>query len=628
MITPGAGYQIDPTNANSVVPVASPTPAAQAPATPSPVPATPAAPTATVAQATTVPPAPTVPSTGTPTSTATTPPATPAAPAQPGAQPLTYNPTTNPSVVDLLNSTGQDSSMAARQQLAAKYGIQGYTGTAAQNTDLATKYTAAYNALKGTAAPESAAAASTALDSHLTDNPATSNASPEQKMFDALGSMNPVVKNLYDQVAQTMSSQNTQQTLAQQYTQAESATNPAGIPGESITQEQMSLMNMNRVMAGTQDDIRNEISNAGGFATESQVASLTAARNKTLMTQASALQQSIQLKQDYVDHLMQFSQQDRSQVEQNVNNQLGLADKLQTLTTNMDNAAQSNYQKIVDQVGYSGLAQGLDANGKTLAEKALGLSSGALSNPQFLQAQKQSNSQPTASIQEYEYAKSQGYTGSFSQYQNEDANRKAVAAGTANGLSSAVIGRLQSIDKEMQSQPAVLAYQKIASASESIQNAGTSPADDLDRVYALMQSLNPGSNMVRPSSIDSVANDLKSTLQNYGLAASRVLDPTGMLTPEARLMISSVVANKLGVYQKQVANLSSGYATRIKNIAPNENPDTWLTNYQGGFTQTPTAGTSQIAIQDQKTNEIRYFPSGTDTSTLDPKLYKVIGKTK
>lgn len=34
-----------------------------------------------------------------------------------------------------------------------------------------------------------------------------------------------------------------------------------------------------------------------------------------------------------------------------------------------------------------------------------------------------------ASAQEYEYAKSQGYTGTFQQYQNEDANRKARAGG-------------------------------------------------------------------------------------------------------------------------------------------------------------------------------------------------------
>ena len=38
----------------------------------------------------------------------------------------------------------------------------------------------------------------------------------------------------------------------------------------------------------------------------------------------------------------------------------------------------------------------------------------------------------TGSIGEYNFAKSQGYTGSFTQYQNEDANRKARAAGSGS----------------------------------------------------------------------------------------------------------------------------------------------------------------------------------------------------
>lgn len=37
-----------------------------------------------------------------------------------------------------------------------------------------------------------------------------------------------------------------------------------------------------------------------------------------------------------------------------------------------------------------------------------------------------------ASAQEYEYAKKQGYTGTFQQYQNEDANRKAKATGSSS----------------------------------------------------------------------------------------------------------------------------------------------------------------------------------------------------
>lgn len=43
--------------------------------------------------------------------------------------------------------------------------------------------------------------------------------------------------------------------------------------------------------------------------------------------------------------------------------------------------------------------------------------------------EKPSTAQPTASIQEYEFAVKNGYKGSFSDYQTEDANRKAVAAG-------------------------------------------------------------------------------------------------------------------------------------------------------------------------------------------------------
>ncbi len=42
----------------------------------------------------------------------------------------------------------------------------------------------------------------------------------------------------------------------------------------------------------------------------------------------------------------------------------------------------------------------------------------------------------SGAIGEYNYAKANGYTGSFSQYQNEDANRKAKATGSASGAIS------------------------------------------------------------------------------------------------------------------------------------------------------------------------------------------------
>lgn len=60
------------------------------------------------------------------------------------------------SIVDYLNSQGKDSSYAARKKLAAEYGMQGYSGTAAQNTNLlnALRNNTAQTGNTGTVTPE------------------------------------------------------------------------------------------------------------------------------------------------------------------------------------------------------------------------------------------------------------------------------------------------------------------------------------------------------------------------------------------------------------------------------------------------------------------------------------------
>lgn len=62
---------------------------------------------------------------------------------------------------------------------------------------------------------------------------------------------------------------------------------------------------------------------------------------------------------------------------------------------------------------------------------------------------KAKNAALPASAQEYEYAKSQGYKGSYTQYQNEDANRKALAtktgAGTLDERNQAVVQKVSSL---------------------------------------------------------------------------------------------------------------------------------------------------------------------------------------
>lgn len=410
-ITPQAGYMVDPNNSNGVVKIGSvnagtglaygmatavpanivtgtpasisnpnanynagviPTISAPAVTQPAPQISTPAVPDATPQTA------PQTQQNATATTQAST---TPTTQTQQPALTLPQN----GSVVDLLNAAGQDSSFAARQQLAQQYGIQGYTGTAQQNTDLAKKYTDAFNANKGAATPQSGAQASSALDSYFQENKQTQQVDPQQNFFDQTGSMNPVVSSLYQQANQLLSTQATAQTFTQQYQDLVQSTGLQGLETQK--------MNINNIMSGTEDDIRTEIQKAGGFATESQVQALTAARNKTLLVQANSLDQQIQTQQDYINQIMQFSEADRTAVTNQVNAETGLADHIQTMQTNMDNASKDNYQKIVDTVGYSGLAAMVAGNPQeeTAVEKSLGLASGALTNPTFLHTQDTKN---------------------------------------------------------------------------------------------------------------------------------------------------------------------------------------------------------------------------------------------
>lgn len=383
MVTAAPGYQVDPNNPNRVIPIGSasqqnnpnagmvatgvpgstPTPATQT-NTPTPPPQ----------QQPVQQPAPqqspvTV-NVGTPT---TTPKPTTSTSAPSSTTPTAQNVLSMPasgSVVDLLNAQGQDSSFAARQQLATQYGIQGYTGTAKQNTDLAQKYIDAHKSLSSSKTPDTSADARTAIGSYLDEN--QQEPDPQQAYFDSIGSMNPVQKQIYDTISNALSSIGTQESFAQEY---QDLVTQQGIPAL-----QTNLMNINTIMDGTEDDIRNEITAVGGFATESQVQALTGARNKTLLKQADTISQQLALKQDYVNQVMSFSQADRAEVDKQVEQKLNLTSKLADLSDQMTNAAKDNYNNIIKNVGYAGLAATLKGNPQQIAkvEKLLDLAPGEL----------------------------------------------------------------------------------------------------------------------------------------------------------------------------------------------------------------------------------------------------------
>lgn len=82
--------------------------------------------------------------------TATAQPMQPVGPAPAPVQPI---PTQNGSIVDFLNSQGKPSDFNSRAQLAQQYGIQNYTGTAEQNTQLLNTLRGGQSAQGGTPSP-------------------------------------------------------------------------------------------------------------------------------------------------------------------------------------------------------------------------------------------------------------------------------------------------------------------------------------------------------------------------------------------------------------------------------------------------------------------------------------------
>jgi len=458
----------------------------------------------------------------------------------------TTQPAFNGSVVDLLNSAGQDSSYATRQQLAKQYGIQNYSGTAQQNTDLAKKYLEAYNQVKGTEAPQNGADARTAISGLLGNTP-VEQGTPEQKFMDSYAGMSPVVKNLYDLYNQAFSSTNTHQSLTEEYSNL--------LKDQGIPALQTELMNVNNIMNGTEDDIRNEISNVGGFATESQVQALTAARNKTLIKQANMLQSQLQMKEDYVNQIMQLTQADRKEVNDELDRKLGFAQQISTLQTQMDNAARQNYQKIIDNQGYAGLANVLSGSSKSYAESIMGLPQGSLSSPSWLQVNGSApqGNQPS-SVQEYNFAKSQGYKGTFNQWLTEDANRKATSTGNGMLTQAQINATVNQIAGNFDNEQLVKDYNQASNALrgiESIDIKSGSPTDDMAFIYGFAKIMDPNS-VVREGEYKTVQDYAQALVQKSGLNVQRLFDNKNFLTVDAKTKMLSTL-------QSRVAGMKQGY---------------------------------------------------------------------
>ncbi len=259
----------------------------------------------------------------------------------------------------------------------------GFAAAAAQNPGLTTaqfdqglagKYKTGLASVAGTDAPQDTGAASAAVAGAL---PKDTPVNPVQTQLEA----DPGYQQLLQDQKEYKDVTNQRNTLTQEYSKL---IKQAGIP-EINTQ----LLNMSKVINGTEDDIRLEVQSADGFATNSQVMALASARNKTLIQNYNNLLDTKQMAMENVNTMIGLAEKDRTNAQQVLQQKIQFDQQIIEYRDKFVNNAKEGYNNVIKAVGYDGLYKSLlaDPHSMALAEKTMGLAPGQLAGIATQEAQ-------------------------------------------------------------------------------------------------------------------------------------------------------------------------------------------------------------------------------------------------
>lgn len=229
----------------------------------------------------------------------------------------------------------------------------GLTGSDLTNAKSAlSAYQQGHTAATASGVPAPQDAGTGMSDATQTAGSTTQAYAPAPEVQDAVAK---ATKQYTDDYASYMSSSKQGETLVQQYTDL---SNQLGIPALNTE-----LMNMKNVIDGTEDDIRNEVTKTGGFATDSQVLAMSNARNKVMIQNYNNL---LQTKTDAMTQLTTLSglaAQDRTFAADQLDKQLNFDQQQITFATNAQKNAQDANQKSLDNYGAANVLKQLQATG-------------------------------------------------------------------------------------------------------------------------------------------------------------------------------------------------------------------------------------------------------------------------
>lgn len=375
------------------------------------------------------------------------------------------------SIVDYLKSQGQDSSYANRATLASQKGIQGYQGTAAQNTQLlgllsqpapTTVSTSALQPGSKIAIPQN----------NVSQMPQLPVVSPQETAVNNAMTQNSQAEQGYTQAntdLQTLSKQ-----LENKGTDTLALEQQQGIP--QISQKVLELQDLANQKALEANLTPYSLQGQGRGITTGILRGQEAVKQRQLQVegifanaQLQAAQGKLQLAQSQVDRAINLKYEPilaridaQKQILENNKYLLSRADqklasaKSELLSQQkMEQEKKMEDEKRSQEILLKAQVGGAPAN--LISTVAKGISDGTLSTTKVTQMLGQYTGPIPASAQEYQYAVNQGYKGSFSQYQTEDANRKAVASKVSDSTvvapedATKALGQLSFLKKTVES---------------------------------------------------------------------------------------------------------------------------------------------------------------------------------
>lgn len=163
---------------------------------------------------------------------------------------------------------------------------------------------------------------------------------------------------------------NQKKTLLQEY---KGLSKSLGI--DAINEE---LIDAKKIIEGSEDDIRSEVTAAGGFATDSQVLALANARNKSLIKNYNVLLESRDNAMQQLNTMMNLTMEDRKAAEAEFDRKMNFTFKIAEFKERAVDNSRSQLNTVIENVGYAGLLAATSPYEQSLIEKTLGLGQGGL----------------------------------------------------------------------------------------------------------------------------------------------------------------------------------------------------------------------------------------------------------